>query len=323
MRFVILVACFWLATSPLQSKMVFTSKRDGNPEIYTMANDGSNQTRLTFNEASDSAPAWSPNGQQIVFDSTRDGNREIYVMDADGSNQRNLTRHPAFDVAPDWHPDGDRIAFMRGEEIAYIYTIDLDGNNLTLITKADYVGTPRWSPDGKRIAFEAFFDNVNNDGNHGGIYVADANGRNRWLVSREGDWEFIKMGGWSPDGQQIMYKESRERGQNGDWVNTIVIATLHRSKREVIGFDEVKLPPSPLLGAQAYGWGADGKSIIMSGIIGIWNVYRYRLADRQLIQLTDTPPSDNYGPDEWNPRLSVPPKPGRLPVYWGEMKAAQ
>ena len=313
----ILVVSLWLTTSPLQSKIVFYSKRDGNPEIYTMANDGSNQTRLTFNEAEDFAPAWSPNGQQIVFDSERDGNWEIYVMDADGSNQRNLTRHPAFDVDPDWHPDGDRIAFMRGEEIAYLYTMDLDGNNLKLITKAEYIGDPMWSPDGKRIAFEAFFDN------EGGIYVADANGRNRWLVSREGDWEFIFLGGWSPDGQQIVYTETFQRGQDGDWVNTIVITTLHRSKREVIGVEELKLPPSPLLAAQGFGWGADGKSMLIGGRIGIWNIYRYRLADRQLIQLTDTPPSYNKSPREWNPRLSVPPKPGRLPVYWGKIKAAQ
>ena len=117
--------------------------RDGNSEIYTMDSDGSNQTRLTFNEAKDSAPVWSPNGKQIAFHSKRDGNREVYVMDVDGSNQRNLTRHPAFDVSPDWHPDGNRIAFMRGEDIAYLYTIDLDGNNLKLITKAEYIGDPK------------------------------------------------------------------------------------------------------------------------------------------------------------------------------------
>ena len=96
MRIAILVACLWLATSPLWGKIVFYSFRDGNTEIYTMDSDGTNQTRLTFNEVSDAAPAWSPNGQQIVFRSYRDGERnaEIYVMDADGKNQRRLTTPP-------------------------------------------------------------------------------------------------------------------------------------------------------------------------------------------------------------------------------------
>ena len=140
-----------------------------------MDSDGGNQTRLTFNEAGDGWPTWSPNGQQIAFKSERDGNSEVYVMDVDGSNLRNLTRHPAFDSTPHWHPDGKRIAFMRGEDIGRLYTIDLDGNNLRLITEADFIGSPKWSPDGKRIAFEATFENEN--GIEGGIYVANANGR--------------------------------------------------------------------------------------------------------------------------------------------------
>ena len=322
MRILILVVSLWLATSPLQGKIVFDSKRDGNLEIYTMKSDGSHQTRLTFNEADDLSPVWSPNGRQIAFHSYRDGNREVYVMDADGSNQRNLTRHPAFDGSPDWHPDGDRIAFMRGEALAYLYTIDLDGDNLQLITKAEYVGSPKWSPDGERIAFEAFFGNEDNGVNEGGIYIADANGKNRWMVSRPGGWAFIDLGGWSPDGKQILYTEIAEPA-HGVWEDTIVIATLHRSKREVIGFEHIELPPSPLLSVQTYGWGADGKSILFGGKIGIWDVYRYRLDTHQLIRLTDTPFSDNTAPHEWNSRLSVPAPQGRLPVCWGEIKSAR
>ena len=316
MRILFLVVSLWLAASPLQGKIVFYSKRDGNPEIYTMKSDGSHQTRLTFNEAPDTVPVWSPNGQQIAFDSNRDGNWEIYVMDADGSNQRNLTRHPAFDVSPDWHPDGDRIAFMRGEDIAYLYTIDLDGENLKLIKKAEYISSPKWSPDGQQIAFEMFGDNG------GGIYIADANGKNERLVSRPGNWAFIDLGEWSPDGKQILYTEIFEPTP-GVWEYVMVIATLHRSKREVIGFEEIELPPSPLLGVQAYGWGADGKSILFGGLIGIWDVYRYRLDTHELIRLTNTPFSDNTAPHEWDPRLSVPPQQGRLPVSWGEIKSAQ
>lgn len=100
MRIVILVACLWAVMSPLQSKIVFYSLRDGNHEIYKMDSDGNNQTRLTFNEAADSAPAWSPNGQQITFHSYRDGNVEVYMMDADGKNQRRLTHHPGIDAYP-------------------------------------------------------------------------------------------------------------------------------------------------------------------------------------------------------------------------------
>ena len=78
-------------------KIAFVSNRDGNDEIYVMDADGSNQTRLTFNDGSDSSPMWSPDGAQIAFTSVREGNTDIYVMDADGSNVRRLSDHFHFD----------------------------------------------------------------------------------------------------------------------------------------------------------------------------------------------------------------------------------
>ncbi len=104
--------------SPDGSKIAFTSKRDGNYEVYVMNADGSGQTRLTTNPNTGFAgnignyrPSWSPDGSKITFESARhvineDGNHEIYVMDADGSNQIRLTNipaaiHPA-DNWPDW-----------------------------------------------------------------------------------------------------------------------------------------------------------------------------------------------------------------------------
>ena len=320
MRILFLVVSFWLTTSPLHAKIVFYSKRDGNSEIYTMNSDGRHQTRLTFNEGMDIWPTWSPNGQQIAFHSYRHGetNPDIYVMDADGSNLRNLTRHPAYDGHPHWHPDGKRIAFMRGEDIGRLYTIDLDGNDPRLVTEADFISSPKWSPDGKQIAFEATFENEN--GIEGGIYVANADGRNRWLVSQPVNRAFIRMGGWSPDGKKILYTVITAPLAHGvAHQYSMVIATLHRSKRKVIEFEPVTLPPGVLLAAQGFGWGADGKSILIGGNIGITNIYRFRLADRQLIQLTDSPATD-FGAHEWNPRLPVAPR-GLVPKRWGETKS--
>jgi Tol biopolymer transport system component len=65
--------------------------------------DGTNQTNVTNNQASELEPAVSPDGRKIAFTSTRDGNFEIYVMNAlDGSRQKNRTVTGAYDVLPDW-----------------------------------------------------------------------------------------------------------------------------------------------------------------------------------------------------------------------------
>src|SRR5215217_2857156 len=86
------------------TKIAFTSDRDVNREIYVMnAQDGSNQTKLTENAATDEFPSWSPDGTKLAFTSDRDGNTEIYVMNAqDGSNQTRLTDNGASDGLAEW-----------------------------------------------------------------------------------------------------------------------------------------------------------------------------------------------------------------------------
>jgi hypothetical protein len=52
-------SAFATVPGPDGTKLAFTSDRDGNTEVYVMnAQDGSNQTRLTDNGASDGLAEW-------------------------------------------------------------------------------------------------------------------------------------------------------------------------------------------------------------------------------------------------------------------------
>ena len=309
MRFLTIALSLWLSVSNAQGKIVFHSHRDGNTEIYLMRSDGEGETRLTHNGASDNFPAWAPNGRQIVFGSERDGYPEIYVMDADGSHQRNLTQHPAFDTSPGWSPDGSQIAFTSDRDSGdahdlNIFVMDADGSNVRQVTRLDFAVTPKWSPDGKRIAFEGIIDQRRQ------IYVINADGTNRQLVSRPIPNAGIFLGGWSPDGTQILYKGSINNSVKN---SIVIIATLKTKKHEPV--------PIPKMDSTTVDWGTDGKSILIAlrkeG--GNWDIYRFRLRDRQLIQLTDHPAKD-ISPHEWNPRLPVSPQ-GLAPTRWGEIKS--
>ncbi len=322
MRIIIAVACLWLATSPLYGKIVFYSTRDGNNEIYKMKLDGSNQTRLTFNPASDVYPTWSPDGRQIAFHSDRAGNDEIYVMNADGSSQRNLTHHPGYDAFPDWHPDGERIAFASDREGGKkhdIFVMDTDGNNVQQITDLFFpvASKPKWSPNGTRIAFEAGNDKVRQ------IYIVNADGSHQWQVTDVGGRDMVILHGWSPDGQQILYTQTID-GRFDDVF--LMVATLAPNEpgwiQQVFG----ELAISLLIPVIGSAFSPDGKSILYVGKEDDhWNIYRLPHPKGNEHQLTDDI-HDNFAPHEspheWNPRLPVSPQ-GRTPTLWGEIKTTK
>ena len=139
------------------ARIVFTSMRDDNLEIYVMDAVGGNQERLTNNPSNDRDPDWSPDGTRIAFVTGRDGGvSQIYVMDADGKNLIRLTDGPRHKSGPDWSPDGGKIAFTvradrRNEWEPHIAVMEADGRNRERLE--DRASEPSWSPDGGEIAF--------------------------------------------------------------------------------------------------------------------------------------------------------------------------
>jgi Tol biopolymer transport system component len=85
-------------------RILFTSYRDGNPEVYLVRADGTRLRRLTRQPGEDYAADFSPDGRKILFSSDRTGLRQVYVMKLDGSERRNLTRSRSNDWATSWQP---------------------------------------------------------------------------------------------------------------------------------------------------------------------------------------------------------------------------
>ena len=140
-----------LAKAPETAKIVFTSRRDGNFEIYSMNPDGSDQINLTQHRARDNAPVWSPTGERILFTSDRDGIEDLYLMDADGTNVRQVFKKLIGRAFPTWAPDGKALAYHRFHTFS-IYTASSDGKDEEKLAKGLW---PAWSPNGSEIAFMA------------------------------------------------------------------------------------------------------------------------------------------------------------------------
>jgi Tol biopolymer transport system component len=71
-------------------------------EVFTINADGTGETNITNDLASDAGPSWSPDGGRIAFATDRDGDFEIYTMSPSGSSLTRLTTDAATDLDPDW-----------------------------------------------------------------------------------------------------------------------------------------------------------------------------------------------------------------------------
>ncbi len=165
--------------SPDGKKIVFTSMRDGDLDIYTMDADGKNVKRLTNELGYDGGPFFSRDGKQIVYRANHPQTPEqlarykkllaenliepnaleIWVMDADGRNKRQVTKLGVASFAPYFLPDGKRIIFSsnhpnpRGRDFD-LFVVDVDGTGLEQVTFNDtFDGFPMFSPDGRKLVF--------------------------------------------------------------------------------------------------------------------------------------------------------------------------
>jgi Tol biopolymer transport system component len=185
--------------------IAYTSDQDGDFEIWVMNADGSDQYKLTDNNAMDSSPAWSPDGSQIAFITNRDGNDEVYVMNADGSDVRRLTQTTdASESFPAWSADGMQISFDSDRGGNWdIYVMASDGAGPRRLTDSpgdDWISS--WSPDGSQIVFES-----KRDGNYE-IYVMDSDGSDQRRLTINQTHDGFPT--WSPDGTQIAFMARRD-----------------------------------------------------------------------------------------------------------------
>ncbi|MCU0977045.1 MAG: S9 family peptidase [Steroidobacteraceae bacterium] len=89
-------------------------KNEGATDLYMIPTDGGETRRITTADASDSSPAWSPDGRHIAFVSKRGDDKEpqVYVIATDGGEARRVTQLPVGVAALRWFPDSKRIAFI-------------------------------------------------------------------------------------------------------------------------------------------------------------------------------------------------------------------
>ena len=183
--------------SPKGDKILFTSTRGGDLDLWTMNIDGTNPQQVTNELGYDGGAFFSTDGKKIVFRASRPKteteikeykellakglvaptNMEIYTCNVDGTDLKQVTTLGKANWAPYFLPDQTKIIFssnhnsQKGYDFQ-LYAVNLDGTGLEQITyESNFNSFAMFSPDGKHLAFSS---NRKNGGTRDtNVFIAD------------------------------------------------------------------------------------------------------------------------------------------------------
>ncbi len=292
-------------------RIVFTSDRAGDSDLWLVAPDGSGLEQLTDAEHADWRGDWSPDGSTIVFASQRAAFGDdgyigdtagglqpygLYLVTVEGGSTTHLIggwedrdavgvrgSGRAFNNSPVWSPDGARVAFSSdaaGEQSLYV-TEAVAGSEVQQVTDPSLeVYYPTWSPDGTRIAFSGRTDP---DGVLD-LMVVGMDGSGAEALAAAG--ANARMPAWSPDGSTIVFVSDRDGP--GD-LHLLDVASGEVSEL-LTSEDELRNPS----------WSPDGQWLVFESRTDEGTEIDLVRADgTDRLRLTDDPARDGF-PD-WGP----------------------
>ena len=318
--------CAVSAKAPTTPKILFTSTRDGNHEVYMMNPDGSEQVNLTQHPARDTHAVWSPTGEQILFTSTRGGNhvRDLYVMDADGTNVRRVFKKKirAWRKNATWSPDGKRFAYIyedwsRPKFGMYLGTFGEEDVELLPNGRS-----PAWSPDGSEIAYTL----AHALGSRLTFLDVDTRDQEQPIPDKALQWQHSPF--WSAAGDRLAISGTThpipailDRDLHEAWRAK---KTVYIVNRDGTGLRQLVDEAGPY--ALALGLSPDGTEVLyIQEINGQQQIFKIDVNSRVRTQLTHIGGpvhQANIGGDWFDPAYALPVslQPELLTTTWGELK---
>ena len=148
--------------SPQGTKVVFTSSRTGDGDLYLVdaADLSTAPVRLTSHEgASGVYPTWSPDGKQLVYVAHSKMGDNLWWMPSTQHNPIRITRNKGSQTRPTFSPNGRDVAYYVKNETSgqfdiYVFTIGAPSDPKKIVSDVvPNTSGPVWSPDGRFMVY--------------------------------------------------------------------------------------------------------------------------------------------------------------------------
>ena len=184
--------------SPDGKRVVFSSNRSGNLDVWALEVGSGSVRRLTDHPADDWDPAVMPDGR-ILWSSNRTGHFEIWTAEADGARPRQLSHDGSLAENPTITPDGSWIVFnSRQPRQPGIWRMRPDGTGAALVVGGN-TRLPEVSPDGKYVLY---LTDIRLDRLSLRVARLDGSGELPFVMSMSSEGGRAR---WLPDGSAIAF----------------------------------------------------------------------------------------------------------------------
>ncbi len=186
-----------LAISPDGNKLAVV---DEGEVFATGTKSGGEAQRLTYTDAAESDPQWSPDSSKLVYRSERDGGSSLYLYDFATQSEHALTHGLDIDAGPMWSPDGKSLAFIRNRRDLHVLTVDDLKDHILAHGELDN-DTIAWSPDSHWVVYVP----SGPDGFSNLYAVPAAGGAEARPLTFLANGKTASRIAWSPDGKYILF----------------------------------------------------------------------------------------------------------------------
>lgn len=221
--------------APRGERLVFSSNRDGNLDVWQVQPATGAIRRLTDDPADDFDPHVMADGR-LLFSSRRTGHFEIWMAEADGTAPRQVSNDGRDAENPSATPDGAWIVYSSANPAKEgIWKLRPDGSDATHLASGT-TGLPEVSPDGSLILFASF---VPPTYTLRVIRLSDGQPLPFQIEGREDTRVFIRgRPRWMPDGKSIAFLDVDGAGRSGVFVQDFAPGRDTRSsRRQLMGFE--------------------------------------------------------------------------------------